>query len=223
MEPYRLALAWILILCTLQTPAPVSEPEFLNRQVALDHSPRISAEAISLLLAQAHAPGGIISIYSGCAKPNPQTFSLAETTLKQGLDYVSTVDPARKWTYADGLVLVGVERANDTILNTLIYDIEIRPDDALSLSAQRILHTSEVQTSIERAALNELTTELGFGQISRTPKTAVAETSQPTHLQSVTLAKALNTLASMKGTAVWEYEQFTCNGKSSFRLNWLVT
>ena len=222
MESYRLALACVLILCTLQTPAAVSEPEFLNRQVALDHSPRISAEAISLLLAQAHAPGGIISIYSGCAKPNPQTFSLAKTTLKQGLDYVSTVDPARKWRYADGLILVGLERANDTILNTLIYDIEIRPDDALSLSAQRILHTSEVQTSIEKAALNELTPELGFGQISRNPKSAVPETGQPTRLQSVTLAKALNTLASMKGTAVWEYEQFTCNGKSSFRLNWLV-
>jgi hypothetical protein len=223
MEPYRLALAWVLILCTLQTPAPVSEPEFLNRQVALDHLPRISAEAISFLLAQARAPGGIISIYSGCAKPNPQTFSLAETSLKQGLDYVSTVDPARKWTYADGLILVGLERANDTILNTLISDIEIRPGDALSLSAQRMLHTSEVQTSIEKAGLNEITPELGFGQISRNPKPSVSETSQPnTRLQGVTLAKALNTLASMKGTAVWEYEQFTCNGKSSFRLTWLV-
>jgi hypothetical protein len=164
----------------------------------------------------------MISIYNGCARPNPQAFSLAETSLKQGLDHVSTIDPARKWTYADGLILVGSEHVNDTILNTVISDTEIRPGDALALSAQRLFNAPEVQTSIQRARLEEISPELGFGQMSKNPKPTSSETSPPMHLQGVTLLKALNTLASMKGTAVWEYEQSTCNNKSSFRLNWRV-
>jgi hypothetical protein len=221
MDAHRLAaFAWTLIYFALQASAAALGPDVLNRQVALGHSPRTSAEAVSSLLAQARTPGGIISIYDGCAKPSPQVFSLAEANLKQALDYVSTVDHARNWTYADGLILVGLEQADDTILNTVISDIEIPPGEALSLSAQRLLHTPEVQAAIEKAKLNEITPELGFGQISRNPKPPQID--QPTHLQGVTLMKALNTLASMKGTPVWEFEQTKCNNKSSFRLDWPV-
>lgn len=103
-------IAWILAVCILQTPANVPAADILNRKVALDRSPRTSADAISSLLAEAHVPGGMISIRTGCANPNPHVFLLEETSLKQGLDYVSSVDPTRKWTYSDGRVVVGFAR-----------------------------------------------------------------------------------------------------------------
>ena len=222
MTPRPLTGLCITIMWLFQTAPSSSESEVLSRHVALDGSTRTSVDAMSLMLAQASVPGGIISVSNGCTSPNPRAFPLAETTLKDGLDYVSTIDPARKWSYGERLILIGMEHANSTILNTVINDVEIQPGDALTLSTQRLVHTSEVQASIQRAGLEEISPELGFGQIPRNPKPASPETSKPIHLHQVTLVKALNTLALTKGTAVWEYEQSTCNGKSSFRLDWVV-
>jgi hypothetical protein len=209
-----------LMLSWFQSSPPLPEADILSRHVSLDASPKTSSDAVSSLLAKAHTPGGMVSIYSGCQRPLPQVFSLFETNLKQGLDYVATVDATRSWIYADGVVLVGVKRANGTILNTVISDIEIRPNDALSLSTQRLVHSPEVLNSIQRLGLEEITPELGFGQIPKNP--VAIETRQPTQLHQITLMNALNALALMKGTAVWEYEQFACNERTSFRLNWTV-
>jgi len=213
-------IAGILAISILQTSANVPGGDILNRKVALDRSPRTSADAISLLLAEAHGPGGMISIRTGCANPNPHVFLLEDTTLKQGLDHVSSVDSTRKWTYLDGRVVVGLEQAENTILKTIIQDVEILPGDPLSLSTQRLVQTPEVQTSIQRTKLSEITPELGFGQISKDPKPASSE-GQASHIHRTSLLDALNALATTR-TAVWEYEQFTCNNKASFRLNWVV-
>src|ERR1700730_312965 len=221
MTPRPLTGLCITIMWLFQTAPPSStESKVLNRHVALDGSTRTSVDAMSLLLAQASVPGGVISVYNECTGPNPRAFPLAETTLKDGLDYVSTIDPARKWSYGERLILIGRDNANSTILNTVINDVEIQPGDALTLSTQRLVHTSEVQASIQRAGLEEISPELGFSQIPRNPKPA--EISKPIHLHQVALLKALNTLALTKGTAVWAYEQSTCKGKSSFRLDWVV-
>jgi hypothetical protein len=221
MAGHRLGIiAWILIICIFQTPANVPAADILNRKVALDRAPRTSADAISLLLAEAHAPGGMISIHTGCASPNPHVFLLEETSLKQRLDYVSSVDPIRKWAYVDGRVEVGLDQAENTILKTIIQDVEILPGDPLSLSTQRLFQTPEVQSSIQRAKLSEITAELGFSKISKDPKPASSE-GQASRIHRTSLLDALNTLATTQ-TAVWEYEQFTCNNKASFRLNWVV-
>jgi hypothetical protein len=136
---------------------------------------------------------------------------------------VSKIDSSRKWTHTNGLIIVGLEQADKTILNAIIHDIDINPGDALSLTAQRLLDTPEVHSSIQRAELNELTPELGFGQI-RNPAAPSTQSSieQPKHLHEITLLNALNLVAATKGTGVWEYEQYTCNNKSSFRLSWIV-
>jgi hypothetical protein len=221
MAGHRLGIiAWILAICMIQTPANVPAADILNRKVALDRAPRTSADAISLLLAEAHAPGGMISIHTGCASPNPHVFLLEETSLKQGLDYVSSVDPIRNWAYVDGHVEVGLDQAENTILKTIIQDVEILPEDPLSLSTQRLFQTPEVQSSIQRAKLSEITAELGFSKISKDPKPASSE-SQASRIHRTSLLDALNTLATTQ-TAVWEYDQFTCNNKAPFRVNWVV-
>jgi hypothetical protein len=140
------------------------------------------------------------------------------------LDYVSRIDANRKWSYTDGIVLVGSELTSKTILNTVIEDIDIDPKEAPSLTAQRLLNTLEVRSSIQRARLTELSPELGFAQIGKTP---AATSPQPLvgpskRLHEITLADALNVAATMQGASVWEYEQYACKDKTSFRLGWAV-
>lgn len=227
MIPYTrasLGLTCALLFCTIQTPPRAPDTSPLNRVVALNHSKVTSGAAISTLLSEAHTPGGVISIYDDCSQPSVQDFSLNETTLKQGLDYISRIDAQRKWVYTNRIVIVGLELTGKTILNTLIHDVDIHPEEALSLTAQRLLSTPEVRESIQRAGLTELTPELGFAQIRKTP--AVNLTQPPVgttrHLHDIALMDALNVAAATQGTGVWEYEQFVCENKSSFRLEWVV-
>jgi len=219
-----LALAWTLILCTLQASPSAVEPSVLNRPVALNHLRLTTGATMSLLLSEAQVPGGIISIYEHCEQPNEREFSLDETTLKQALDYISTIESTRTWTYKDGLILVGLEQSDKTILRTVIHDVDFNPTEALTLSAQRLLETPEVRTSIQNAELNELSPELGFGQIRKNPSAASLQSSlnEAKHLHEISLLHALNVVAATKGTGVWEYEQFNCSNRTSFRLNWAV-
>jgi hypothetical protein len=143
----------------------------------------------------------MISIRTGCANPNPHVFLLEETSLKQGLDYVSGVDPTGNWTYSDGRVVVGLEQVEKTILKTIIQNVEILPGELLSLSTQRLFQTPEIQTSIQRAKLSEITPELGFSQISKDPKPAPSE-GQATRVHGASLLDALNALAANR-RAVW--------------------
>lgn len=119
---------------------------------------------------------------------------------------------------------MGSELTSRTILNTVIQDVDIDPKEALSLTAQRLLSTPEARSSIQRARLTEMSPELGFAQIRKTPAAASPQplVGPSKHLHEITLADALNVAATTRGASVWEYEQFTCKDKSSFRLGWAV-
>jgi hypothetical protein len=219
-----LTQACALALCASQTLLPLPESDVLNRPVTLNHLKGTSGAAISLLLSEAHVSGGMISTYDNCTQPNTQDYSLNETTLQHGLDYVSKIDGTRKWTQKNGLIIVGFEQADNTILSAVIHDADINPEDALTLTAQRLLMTNEVRSKIEMLGLNQLSPELGFDQIRKnpTPPPLQSPPRQQKHLHEVSLLDALNIVAAMKGTAVWEYEQYSCNKRSAFRLGWVV-
>jgi hypothetical protein len=137
---------------------------------------------------------------------------------------VSRIDGSRKWFFTNGLIIVGSELTGKTILDSVIHDIDIDPSEALSITTQRLLNTPEVRSRVQRAGLNELTPELGFAQIRKDPGSTPVQlpVKRPKHLHRTTLQDALNVAAAMKGTGVWEYEQYTCKSKSSFRLDWVV-
>src|SRR5438045_5509241 len=113
--PCNLALFYALLVFTSQTPSHTPDATALSRTVALNRLSVTSGAAISLLLSEAHVPGGMISIHDNCTQPSAQVFSLQETTLKQGLDYVSRIDNSRKWALTKGLIMVGTELTGKTI------------------------------------------------------------------------------------------------------------
>lgn len=219
------SLLLVASLWPIQAPAPAQETAVLRRPVALSALKGTSAVAAITLLAEAHVPGGVISLYNRCTAPSDQRFSLQETTLEQGLDYVSTIDSSRKWNYQEGLIIVGYEVAEKTILKTTLHDVDIDPNDALSLSTERLLGTVELREQVKREGLLEMSTALGFSAISRngTAPPEKSRTSKPKHFPEITMVQALNFLASTKGMAVWHYEQFVCGNRTSFRLSWVVS
>lgn len=222
--------SWIFLILIASLPpaqvsAPAQESAVLSRPVALMNFRGTSAAAVAALLSEARVAGGIISLYDGCAYPSGQLFKLEETTFRQGLDYVSRIDKSRGWAYRNAMILVGLELADKTILKTIIRSVKINSNDTLNLSTQRLLESAEVKKRIKKVGLVQMQPNPGISSIRRGGAAPPKESPTPPskQLHNITLEAALNVLASTKGRAVWHYEQFICDNKSSFRLDWAVT
>jgi len=217
---FSLTLAFTL--STGQLPVSAAEIESLKRPVALNRLNGTSADAVASLLVQAQAPGGIISIYSGCRQPDQHVFSLNGGTLRVGLDYISGVDESGRWTSSDGVIVVGFQQTNGTLLNVVLADAAIEPNDALSLATQKLLRSVEMRDQMKKTGLVELTPPLGFSAVRKrdTEPLNATQKPQPERLYGKTLLQILNYLALSRGRAVWHYEQFVCEKKSSFRVSW---
>jgi hypothetical protein len=231
MNPYmvcKLAIISVIAALPFQTTSSRPDEASLGHAVALAHSTTTSGAVVSILLSEAHTPGGIVSVYDNCSQPEVREFSLTETTLGQGLDYVSRIDATRTWIYSDGVIVVGSNLADRTILSTIIRDVDIYQREPLSLTAQRVLSTPDVRSRIQKGQITELNPDLGFAQVPRPSSASPSEPSPstnadvPKRLHNVALIDALNLIAKSHGAGVWEYEQFSCRGKSSFRLNWVT-
>jgi hypothetical protein len=222
----QMLLAGILITSFLyaQAQVPADKVEILSRRTAVKTLKATSGAAVADLLAGTHVPGGIISVYNRCTTPTEYQFSFSGGTLEQELDYVSSVDTSRNWIFRDGVILVGSDILPRTILNAIIEDIDIKPDDALSLSTQRLIQSPEVRDRAKVAGLDEgMSQGSGFYALPNpnTPTEPVAA-SPPRHLHQVNVAEALDELATMKGKNVWHYEQFECGSKPTYRIVWVV-
>jgi len=217
----------MLMISLSSTQVPSSTPDVppLKRPVALTRLNATSAHAVMSLMAQARVPGGIISIREKCSKERTHQFSLPETTLQRGLDYVSGIDKSRGWLHRGGVIIVGFALLERTILKTAITDVDIDPNDSLSLATQRLLDSAEVREQIRESGLIQMNSPLGFSAVAKAGETPPNQRPRPQqmHLHDTTLEAALNALASMKGPAVWHYEQVVCGDKLSFRLGWAVS
>ena len=222
----QLLLARVLVTSFLytQAPVPADRVEILSRPAAVKTFKATSGAAIADLLAGTHVPGGIVSVYSRCATPIEYQFSFSGATLEQELDYISSVDTSRRWIYRDGVILVGSEFIPRTILNAIIEDIDIKSDDALSLSTQRLLESPEIRGRANVAGLVEGMTEVpGFYAVPNSSMPTEDLAAPPSkHLHQVTLADALAAVATMKGENVWHYEQFECSSTPTYRIAWVV-
>jgi hypothetical protein len=219
-------LLGIVFLSSLVTEVPTQSPDTgaLNRSVALTDFKGTSADAVASLLTKAEVPGGVVSIYEGCTQPEQRVFSLQGATLSHGLDYISSLDGSRKWIFQEGVVVVGSGLVSETPLSTVLGEVVIDSTDSLSLSTQKLLESVEVRQRIKKIGLVELNTPLGLSGVSRTEAghPQARPKPQPIHLNGKRLEQVLNILASSKGKAVWHYEQFVCDQKTSFRISWLV-
>jgi hypothetical protein len=216
---------FLVFSLTSQAPKSGSNLDVLNRSVVLRDLRGTSVDAVAALLAQTEIPGEVVSIYSDCKQPSEKVFSSpAGATLRQALDYVSTVDSARSWTYRNGVIVFGPSPAPKTILDTTLGEVTVKLGDTLSLSTQSLLQSKEVQAGIKRTGLAELNTPLGLSAVRRVeaPHVAPAHSAESVQLRGKTLEQALNFLASTRRNAAWHYEQFGCGQKTTFRVSWLI-
>jgi hypothetical protein len=213
----------ILFLLPSQTPISSSDVNVLNRSVALREFKGTSAEAAASLLREAGVGGGVVSVSDHCDQPPQRVYSLQNgATLRNGLDYISTFDGSRNWNFESGVIVVNQTAAPATLLNTAIPEIGLNFANSLSLSTQQLLQSKEVRDQIRIKHLVELNTPLGFSAVSRNAELHTSPPAQSNRLRGKTLEQALNALATSRGNAVWHYEQFVCDQKSSFRISWLV-
>jgi hypothetical protein len=200
---------------------PARDGTILDRPVALKDLNGTSAEAVEVLLAESGASGGVISVYDRCAQPRTRVFSVQGVTLRGGLDYILTLDGSRKWTYQDGVLVVGLTPPGATLLDTVLGESSVDPEVPLTLSTQKLLQSKEVAARIAKMGLVELTVPLGYSAAPKDVAAAASPRQPPLKIQSGrTLQQALDILASSKGRAIWQYEQFTCGHKSAFRITW---
>lgn len=203
-----------------------NERTALERPVVLKTFRGTTADAVAALLAQARLSGGIVSVTDGCAPPDQRVIELGETTLRQGLEYISAIDSSRRWVFSGNQVLVGNQLLEKTILDTFLHKVVIRIDDPLTLSTQRLLQSKEVQRKLARIRLDELSPALGFSKVSAQSTETSGhsdDTNSVKRFSDARLYEALNMLAAAKGASVWHYEQFNCGSRRSFRISWVVS
>jgi hypothetical protein len=220
---YQLCLIWLSIGSLFYAQVKTSQQDVLSRVASVKPYTGASSGAIADLLAGTHVPGGIVSVYSRCSTPAQYQFPFDGATLGKELDYVRSIDSSRVWIYRDGFIIVNHDLINRTVLAANISDIDVNPDDALTLSTQKLVRSPEVAKRVKDLRLEEMYNRGGFSAIraSGYPNEEVPA-SPPQHLHQINLEDALNRLASIKGNAVWHYEQFECGTKSTFRIQWIV-
>ena len=218
-------VAEVVLLLSLLPQLFSSEQIVLSRQVGAIETADSSASVITVVLAQTHTPGGIISIYEQCSSPTTQLFKIRASTLKDTLDSIKQIDPSKDWEYQDGDIILGSRSRSRTILSTKLRQITIDPEETATLQTQRLLALPEIEKEIGKAGLTVETPSLGLSavRIGAGVNSAPASKREPIILKSLTLLDALNQIGKRNnGQGVWHYQETHCGSHSSVRIDWVV-
>jgi len=178
------------------------------------------SNAVASALWAAKAPGGIAYV-SHCGEEARYTFSQAGSTLEDALHAIVVANPQYTWAASKGVVNVYPINGDIALLSVNIPRFEIRKAYSLDYVVDQLLSVPEVQRRITKLNLTRGYVRLGMSDLSRPDRTRVVK--EPRYsFRNVTLREALDNVARQHGTAVWEYRDSRCNGKTEFQVQFLV-
>jgi hypothetical protein len=193
----------------------------LHRSAAINSADSATlSNATASALRSAKVPGGIVFV-GGCGNDPMYTFSHAGPTLEDALHSVIRSNPRYEWTIVKGVVNVRPVNGELSLLSVNMRNVEIKKAYSLDLVASELLSVAEVRRRMTELNFTPGYVRLGMNDLPRSTDTRMKE--PPAYqFRNVTLREALDSVARRHGTAVWEYRENHCKGKTEVQLQFLV-
>jgi hypothetical protein len=172
-------------------------------------------EYVAEVIAKSGRIGGIESVRSDCAQSEKYAFPEFQGTAEQAIiQAIHKSDPKANASFDTNAIVVRANSTNQTLLDTIVEAFEFSTNDPISKSTGALFDRPEVARRLRDLGLTGMTSEIGFGRMSRDDgrETVI-------RLSRVTVLEALNRIGAQHH-AVWLYEQWTCDGRTMFRVNW---
>lgn len=204
-----------------QTTQSSSSESILNRKVVTRGQDRVSTtNSLTTVLSGARVPGGIATV-TQCAEDIGYVLTPSGPTLEDALHAIVAANPLYTWTVSDGVVNVYPINGDLALLSVNIPRLDIRNAYSLDYVVDRLFSVPEVRRRITELNLTPGYVRLGMSDLSRPNSTRVGK--EPRYsFRNITLREALNNVARQHGTAVWEYRENRCNGKTEYQVQFLV-
>jgi hypothetical protein len=175
-------------------------------------------EAFEGLLKSAEQPGGLV-ISTGCTAPiRTAFFAPAKSPISTVLDLLIAVFPGHRWIVQDGAIDLVPARL-PPLLQTSVTRFEWNTSAAVQLNVQRLFQSDAVRNRISQLGL-VAGLDRGPG-LQRPPRVVdgvieAAPRGEAKTLDGVTLIGVLNAVVASYRTAVWRYEERTCEGPTTY-------
>jgi len=216
-------LSILLSMLSQRSPSPQGNQESGN-VIAQVHTTKEVSEKTTLPNAFGQAlynsglSGGVVTLTKGCEVAAKDFHVPAGMQLSSALDALAVTDGGHRWSLEKGAVLLLPTEGVPKLLQTRIRSIRIRDRNNLNLAASQLLQANEVRDAAFALALTELSPEIGFQKLTKSPS-VIQE--NPLDFANISLLDALNTLASGHTNAIWSYAEFNCNGRKTARLDFI--
>ncbi len=177
--------------------------------------------AATSALNAANVPGGIVTI-SGCGEAEAYNLTPVGQRLRDILDSITIADPRYQWQVDHDLVNLVQSDNEPTLLDIVISDFNVEPNQTEFSIVEGLLNLPEVKTGIVKLRLNRGPREIGLRSLER-PGSPKAEDSRgfAIHLRNITVSEALNAAARAHGNGVWRYNERRCNATREFSIQFL--
>lgn len=191
-----------------------NESILARRYDALSLEDQSPSEALLTILNGSGIPGGVVVLQSGPEEANYSFHTPAGLSLREILNYLTSVAGDCKWQVNAGVVdLLPKERLPE-MLGVIIPEFDYDNTDRRTLLEQRLMGLPEIRKRAIELGLEPA--QLDTGLSVYIPPGETRPTLQTFHLKDVTLLQALNAIATVRGGGVWRYIERMDRGKRYF-------
>jgi hypothetical protein len=206
-----------------QEPSPSMrvEAQGIDLQEVVSVNPGSARQVITEILRSAQRAGGMVTL-SGCGEPDQGTFRAAgRSSVASALDLLTATYPEYYWSIQDGAVDLLPRRNRPKAMDIRIQHIDWDTTASVNLSIDTVFHVGGVGGLLAKLGI-AAGLEEGPG-LQRPPRVVNGVPEPPPQgrkyeLENVSVLTALNAVVASYGSAIWWYDERTCDGKTTYRL-----
>jgi hypothetical protein len=192
-----------------------------DRKVLVNSAPNQGADDnVVLILSRARVRAGVTDHKTCDASAKLALAENGAVTVAEALDQVRSIAPNLRWRAdGSGSIRVDVNGTSPEILRTRFSRLTLDDSANLILSASQLAGSPELSSAATAMGLEVEGPEIGFSSLQKSGPPPIPNP-KPTDVSGLTLEEALDLLARLHGTAVWELSVRSCGGRNVLRIDW---
>lgn len=196
------------------------DERILEREAKANLENVTTTEAFMRVLMAAEVPGGI-EVVSTRDEPIKHWLAPSNSTLREGLQSIVSVDTQYKLETLDGVVNLVLNDGKPSLLEIRLAKFQTGQVDTLDEALDYLLNLPEVRKQEVNFGSRLLRGRLGYFNSSGNTDADRPHRKLSLKYKNVTVREALNAIVRAHGRAIWAYKQGNSNGESWFEINFL--
>ena len=220
-------VAGLSLALPAQEPTPSmrldAQQVYLDRGVTVDLGS--ARQAFTEILRSTQRTGGMI-ILAGCGEPVQSPFATApHSSLATALDLLTATYPDYAWTSQGGTINLLPNRKSPEAMDIRVPHVEWDTTATVSMSIAKPLEAGDVRRLLVANGYIGVDTLLTYATLLQRPPRVVNGVPEPPPpgrkflLDNATVLSALNAVVASYESAMWLYEQRTCDGKTTYQFS----